>query len=108
MSFLVLIYLFTLRVRVNSRILKFFNQMTFELYLVHLIVYKIFFSVRDPGIRWYIPMYAVILMLAYITMQADKAVFREQENWRTVYALNTGRRKNQEGLNRENIITEYK
>lgn len=34
-SFLVLIYLFTLRVRVNSRILKFFNQMTFELYLVH-------------------------------------------------------------------------
>ncbi len=76
MSFLVLIYLFTLRVRVNSRILKFFNQMTFELYLVHLIVYKIFFSVRDPGIRWYIPMYAVILMLAYITMQADKAVFK--------------------------------
>ena len=75
-SFLVLIYLFTLRVRVNSRILKFFNQMTFELYLVHLIVYKIFFSVRDPGIRWYIPMYAVILMLAYITMQADKAVFK--------------------------------
>lgn len=34
-NFLVLIYLFTLRVRVNSRILKFFNQMTFELYLVH-------------------------------------------------------------------------
>lgn len=34
-SFLVLIYLFTLRVRVNSRILKIFNQMTFELYLVH-------------------------------------------------------------------------
>ena len=49
--------------------------MTFELYLVHLIVYKIFFKNGQSEIYLYVVMYIIIFLLAYVTMRIDTLVF---------------------------------
>lgn len=73
--FLFALYLLIMKVQINSRVLQFLNRMTFELYLVHLIVYKIFFDDGQPEIYLYAVMYIIILLLAYITMQIDTLIF---------------------------------
>ena len=73
--FLLELYLLIIKVQIDSRVLQFINRMTFELYLVHLIVYKIFFKNGQPEIYLYVVMYIIIFLLAYVTMRIDTLVF---------------------------------
>lgn len=73
--FLFALYLLIMKVQIDSRVLQFINRMTFELYLVHLIVYKMFFDNGQPEIYLYVVMYIIILLLTYVTMRIDTLIF---------------------------------